>query len=90
MNRRSLLALGGLGAFGAASGAAGPELDITTGAIIVKIAKPWGHSAGWRVLVPDLDRMGHIGQLPVPVNWMPLQDFLDQIDKLNMESNRWA
>lgn len=91
IDRRSLLAIGGLGAFGGGAGMAGPEtaLGIPLG-LTIRVIKNWAD--GWCVVVPDPDQGWVIGSHTPPIKLMPIKDFLDQIDKLNIEEAKrtWA
>jgi hypothetical protein len=82
VDRRKLFALGGLGALGAGTGLAGPELDWPAG-ITIRISWRWsaGPKPGWHVLVPDWDHdfqwnVANVATQTPPVKWMPLEEFL--------------
>lgn len=84
IDRRKLFALGGVGALGIAGGERGPEIDVgAAGALTVKIARRCGE---WCVLVPDWDLRWAVGAHAPPIKWMPLAEFLAQIDAVNLST----
>lgn len=82
IDRRKLFALSGLGAIGAGTGALGPEVQLGSGGIVIRIYQDY--SGRWVVAVPDFDAdpnwlPGHV----MPVKGMPIDEFLAAIARPN-------
>ena len=78
--RRRLLALSGIGALAAGTGIFGPEIDPgSAGALVIRVKKHWGK---WQVCVPDFDSVWTPGVVMPPIKWMPLEEFLAELDAL--------
>jgi len=86
MDRRKLLALGGLGGIGASTGEFGPEADPNYGGSLTIRIQRTMYDSEWTVLVPDLEHKWLPGRYMPPVKWMPLSEFLAELDKLTYGS----
>lgn len=81
LTRRSLFPLSAAGILVAPDGSQGERLDPALPGFTVRITRSY---AGWVALTLDREVMEstnwHIGQM-VPVKWVPLQEWLDQLDQ---------
>ena len=83
LNRRRLFALGGLGALAAGTGIHGPEIDPDLpGALVLRVRKNY---KTWVVCVPDYETAWTPGVMMPPVKWVPLEEFLAELDTLQRE-----
>lgn len=92
IDRRKLLAFGGLGAIGAGTGLNGPEIRFGSQGLTIHIIRG---DKGWFVAVPEFNKVDYHGRTIeqfnparelLPIKTIPLDEFLKALDDLGNET----